>query len=58
MVTQKSKADKTGLRPISKTHVRSPEISSSVLRSLSFRLIPDTLNRSVYYCLVPYMKVW
>ena len=57
MVTQKSKADKTGLRPISKTHVRSPEISSSVLRSLSIRLIPDITNGSVICCLVPYMAV-
>ena len=57
MVTQKSKADKTGLRPISKTHVRSPEISSSVLRPLSIRLIPDITNGSVICCLVPYMAV-
>ena len=57
MVTQKSKADKTGLRRISKTHVRSPEISSSVLRSLSIRLIPDITNGSVICWLVPYMAV-
>ena len=55
MITPKSKANKTGLRPISRTHVRSPEISSSVLRSLSFRLFPDITNGSFNCCLVPYI---